>query len=54
MVTRGKVGIRKPNPRYVLHTVKGVPKEPTTVAEALRHPGWNASMGEEIDTCKET
>lgn len=54
MVTRGKDGIRKPNPRYVLHTVKSVTKEPTTLAEALSHPGWNGAMSEEIGTCHET
>ena len=54
MVTRGKDGIRKPNPRYVLHTVKGVTKEPRTLAEALSHPGWNGAMSEEVGTCHET
>lgn len=54
MVTRAKDGIRKPNPRYILHTVKGIPSEPKSIAEALSHPGWNGSMGEEIDTCDET
>uniref|UniRef100_M4DMN8 Integrase catalytic domain-containing protein n=1 Tax=Brassica campestris TaxID=3711 RepID=M4DMN8_BRACM len=54
MVTRGKVGVRKPNPRYVLHTVKTVPEEPRTVKAALNHPGWNGAMTDEIDTCHET
>ncbi|XP_013594723.1 PREDICTED: uncharacterized protein LOC106302862 [Brassica oleracea var. oleracea] len=54
MVTRGKDGIRKPNPRYVLHTVKSSPREPKSIAEALQHPGWNESMVEEVDTCAET
>ena len=54
MVTRGKDGIKKPNPRYVLHTIKSVTKEPTTLAEALSHPGWNGAMSEEIGTCHET
>ena len=54
MVTRGKDGIRKPNPRYVLHTVKSSPREPKSIAEALQHTGWNESMVEEVDTCAET
>ncbi|KAG7593481.1 Reverse transcriptase RNA-dependent DNA polymerase [Arabidopsis thaliana x Arabidopsis arenosa] len=54
MVTRAKQGIHKPNPRYVMHTVKGLPEEPKTVKEALNHPGWTAAMGEEIDTCHVT
>lgn len=54
MVTRGKAGISKPNPRYVMLTVKGIPTEPRSVAEALAHEGWNGAMGEEIDTCEET
>lgn len=53
MTTRSKVGVRKPNPRYALITVKGIPQEPKSVAEALSHPGWNGSMKEEIDTCEE-
>lgn len=53
MITRRRDGIVKPNPRYVLFSVKGVPTEPTTIAEALAHEGWNASMVEEIETCDE-
>lgn len=51
---RGKAGVMKPNPRYALITVKGIPQEPRTLAEALNHPGWNGSMREEIDVCDET
>lgn len=54
MVTRAKSGIHKPNPRYVLVAVKGIPEEPTTVAAALAHPGGTAAMGDEIETCHET
>lgn len=54
MSTRAKSGISKPNPRYVLLTVKGIPVEPKTVATELKHPWWNGAMGEEIDTCHET
>ncbi|CAA7036610.1 unnamed protein product [Microthlaspi erraticum] len=54
MITRTKDGIRKPNPRYVLHTQKVVFPQPKTVTEALKHPGWNNVMTCEIDTCGET
>lgn len=54
MFTGSRVGIVKPNPRYVIHTVKGIPTEPKTTAAALKHPGWTGAMVEEIDTCKET
>lgn len=45
MVTRGKDGIRKPNPRYALMTVKTAYPEPKYVVAALKDPYWNASMG---------
>lgn len=54
MIRRRKEGISKPNPRYVMVTVKGTLTEPRTVAEALAHEGWHAAMGEEIGTCEET
>lgn len=54
MTTRGKAGVMKPNPHYALFTVKGLPQPPRTIVEALNHPGWNGSMGEEIETCHET
>lgn len=54
MVTRGRSGIVKPNPRYVMHTVKDLPTEPRTLKAALSHPGWNGAMKEEVDTCEET
>lgn len=54
MTTRRKAGVVKPNPRYALLTVKGLPQQPNTLQEALSHPGWNGSMVEEIDTCHET
>lgn len=54
MTTRGKVGVMKPNPRYALFTVRGLPQVPKTLAEALNHPGWNGSMTEEVDNCHET
>ena len=54
MITRAKDGIVKPNPRYALLTQKASYTEPRTLAEALSHPGWNASMNEEIGNCEET
>ncbi|CAL9239925.1 unnamed protein product [Arabidopsis halleri] len=54
MVTRAKDGIRKPNPRYALHTVKSNYPEPKTVKTALKDPGWTDAMTEEVDTMHET
>ena len=54
MTTRLKAGIVKPNPRYALLTDKVASPEPRTLAEALKHPGWNAAMTEEMDNCKLT
>ena len=54
MTTRLKAGIIKPNPRYALLTDKVASPEPRTLAEALKHPGWNNGMTEEIDNCKLT
>lgn len=53
MVTRGKAGVRKPNPRYVLHTVKSFEK-PKNIPEALNHPGWKGAIPDEYVTCQET
>lgn len=54
MVARGKYGITKPNPRYILLSITFAPSEPKTVIEALKHLGWNGAMTEEIDSSKET
>ncbi|KAG7594152.1 Reverse transcriptase RNA-dependent DNA polymerase [Arabidopsis thaliana x Arabidopsis arenosa] len=54
MVTRGKDGVRKPNPKYAMHTTPVIVKEPKTVASALKHPGWTAAMGEEIESFVDT
>lgn len=35
-------------------TVKHEITEPRSIKEALNHPGWNGSMGEEIGICHET
>ena len=47
MITQGKDGIRKPNPRYVLLSVKSAFPEPKSVAAALQDPNWTAAMGKE-------
>lgn len=54
MVTRAKAGVSKPNPRYALLSHKVSYPEPKTVTEALKHPGWNGAMSEEIGNCDET
>ena len=54
MVTRAKVGISKPNPRYVFLSHKVSYPEPKTVTAALKHPGWTGAMTEEIGNCSET
>lgn len=53
MVTRSKAGITKPNPKYGLLTHKVKHNELITVTEALKHPGWNNAMHEEINNCSE-
>lgn len=40
MVTRSKVDVIKPNPKYALIGQVESFTEPTTVKEALNHPGW--------------
>lgn len=49
MTTRAKDGIRKPNPRYALFTVKDTYSIPGTVRQALQDEGWNNAMGTEMD-----
>ncbi|CAN7140793.1 unnamed protein product, partial [Brassica rapa subsp. narinosa] len=54
MTTRARAGIIKPNPKYVLFTVKDDFTEPKSVKTALKHPGWNKAMGVEITNMEET
>ncbi|KAL0644042.1 hypothetical protein Bca4012_042332 [Brassica carinata] len=54
MITRSKAGTVKPNPRYALLTQKSAFPTPKTVTEALKHPGWNNAMSEEIGNCNAT
>lgn len=49
MTTRLQSGIRRPNPRYALLTRVEVPPIPKTITAALKHPGWNKSMSEEME-----
>lgn len=48
MMTRAKAGIHKPNTRYVLLTSKFTPPTPKSIAEAMKHPGWNLAVMDEI------
>ena len=54
MITRSKLGIRKPNPKYALLTHRTANTTPTTVAAALKDPQWNNAMNDEIGTCLAT
>ena len=49
MTTRLQHGIRKQNPCYALLTKVDIPSLPTSVATALKHPGWTSAMGEETE-----
>ena len=51
MITRGKAGIRKPNPKYALLTHRTTSPTPTTLAKALKDSRWSGAMGEEIENC---
>lgn len=54
MVTRGRDGISKPNPRYVFMSVKTAYLEPKSVVAALKDPNWTASLGKEIGNMEVT
>ncbi|AAD21687.1 Strong similarity to gi/3600044 T12H20.12 protease homolog from Arabidopsis thaliana BAC gb/AF080119 and is a member of the reverse transcriptase family PF/00078 [Arabidopsis thaliana] len=49
MTTRSKAGIQKPNTRYALITSRMNTAEPKTLASAMKHPGWNEAVHEEIN-----
>ena len=53
MLTRSKVGVRKPNPKYAnLYTAcikLDIPTEPQSIQNVKRHLGWVAAMDEEMD-----
>ncbi|KAF5458948.1 hypothetical protein F2P56_022940 [Juglans regia] len=50
MVTRSKLGVVKPNPKYALTTITSanIPRELHNIKIALAHPGWKAVMDEEL------
>ncbi|KAJ4977027.1 hypothetical protein NE237_002133 [Protea cynaroides] len=51
MVTRSKLGVRKPNPKYALTTIT-IPTESTIIKEALAHDGSKAAMDLEMAALK--
>lgn len=54
MVTRSKVGIRKPNPKYEnLHTLSPIPDIPKSIISAKKHPGWTIAMQEALTALAE-
>ena len=50
MVTRFKLGVVKPNPKYALTSISShnVPREPQNIQSALAHPGWKTAMEKEF------
>lgn len=48
MITSGRAGITRPNPRYALATTASSPP-PTSVRMALRDTVWNQAMQDEFD-----
>lgn len=50
MVTRSRLGVMKPNPKYGLTicTSASIPPELYNVKLALVHPGWKDAMEEEL------
>ena len=61
MTTRSQKGIIKPNPKYTLAckmNSSNIPRESHNIQVALAHPGWKATMVEELEalhnnqTCK--
>lgn len=46
MVTRGKSGIIRPNPKYALHIAYNPALcEPTSYSQAVKHVEWREAMG---------
>lgn len=49
MQTRRKAGIHKPNTRYTLVAPKYAPTIPKNITEAMKHPGWNGAVSDEVN-----
>ncbi|CAL9017956.1 unnamed protein product, partial [Prunus brigantina] len=52
MVTRAKIGLHKPNPKYAHHAFLDSPKdivEPTCFSQANKFQEWRTAMGEEFN-----
>ena len=48
MQTRAKAGIHKPNTKYALLAPKHSVAIPKNIAEAMKHPGWNDAVSQEM------
>ena len=48
MQTRAKAGVHKPNARYALLAPKYSVALPKNITEAMKHPGWNDDVSEEM------
>ncbi|XP_062008229.1 uncharacterized mitochondrial protein AtMg00820-like [Rosa rugosa] len=49
MLTRGKDGIRKPNPKYVLHaSISNDLVEPSCYSQAIKQEQWSRAMSDEF------
>lgn len=49
MQTRRKAGTNKPNTRYALLALKYSVKEPRNITEAMKHPGWDGAVSNELN-----
>jgi histone deacetylase 1/2 len=52
MVTRGRAGVFKPNPKYAMTSSSSISPVPTSVRAALSDPNWRAAMQLEFDALK--
>lgn len=48
MQTRAKAGVHKPNKRYALVAPRYSVSIPKNIAEAMKHPGWNGAVSQEM------
>lgn len=49
MITRAKAGIQKPNKRYALIASRYSTEEPKSIEAAMKHPGWNNAVMDEME-----